>query len=201
MMSLVEVRCESDPMNSHRTVPFRVDDERGRLCIATALVEHAVLSDNIARLIVQDREGQAQLLHCPGCLRQVVNADRQEFGVEVRDRLVIVLQLTELPTAVGSPETPVEHQHHVPVSGEGSQADGFSRRAGQSELGRDFTGGSGSSGLRRGRFAFRSRCRRGCRFSRCRWRFLRRLVGRPAGQQESSNQKRACHQKKETAIL
>ena len=98
----------ADVLPSNCAVPVQ-DKRRGS---GNTVGQHPVFFDYHRVLIGQDREFQADDINCVLGLGQVVCAYRQYFGSQSADGAVVFLQLHELLTAEGSPEPPVEDQHH-----------------------------------------------------------------------------------------
>ena len=61
---------------------------------------------------------------------QVVNTDSNYLGVQVLNLVVDIGQLSELSTAINSPEGPVEHKHDVLFPQKRVEANINSRRTG-----------------------------------------------------------------------
>ena len=78
------------------------------------------------------------MVDCPLCSRSLVIANRQGFGIQSADRLVVLSQLDELLGAMDLPEASVENQHHVFPSGVGFQTRRAIQTAGRGELIRSF---------------------------------------------------------------
>ena len=72
-----------------------------------------VLPDHLRTRIVQDVERNADCADNRVGSSQVVDTDSKHLGVQILNLVVDIGQLSELSTAISSPEGPVEHQHDV----------------------------------------------------------------------------------------
>ena len=137
-----------------------VHNEHVWVSIPGRLVVSPVSPGHIPLFVVQDGEWISLCPGRQGWAGEVVNGDCEYLCVQFSELVVFPSQLPELLNTVGSPESPVEHQHDVSVPAVGLEADQLA------------VGTIGQGEQRRRIFRrFRQGCGRGCRLGRCggRW--------------------------------
>ena len=100
-----------------------VHDEHVWVGIPGRLVVSPVSPGHIPLFVVQDGEWISLCPGRQGWAGEVVNGDGEHLRVQTGEFFVFPSQLPELLNTVGSPESPVEHQHDVPVPAVGLEAD------------------------------------------------------------------------------
>src|SRR3712207_9002816 len=96
------------------TTLFRSDDEDGGGRHAIFFVPQAVVFDQFAPRVAQEREGEQELPHHPCVVFRWVHAYTRDLRPAPLELLVLPGVADQLPVAVRSPVSSVEDEHHRP---------------------------------------------------------------------------------------
>ena len=102
--------------------------QRERLALDVVPVKDTVIGVNQA--------GERDVVFDDVCLSvlQRVGCNNDDVGARIQERLVLVRQLTEMPSAEGSLEPPQEHEDHAALAPEVAERDLASPRGWQREV-------------------------------------------------------------------